>query len=102
VLDAADGTIVEINPYLTEMLGYSKEDLVQKAVWEVGFFKNIIDNKDKFLKLQQKKFVQYEDLPLETADGRRINIEFISKVFSVENHKVLQCFIREISGKKDK
>jgi two-component system CheB/CheR fusion protein len=102
VLDAADGTIVEINPYLTEMLGYSKEDLVQKAVWEVGFFKNIIDNKDKFLKLQQKKFVQYEDLPLETADGRRINIEFISKVFSVENHKVIQCFIREISGKKDK
>ena len=101
VLDAANGTIVEINPYLIDMLGYSKEDLVQKAVWEVGFFKNIIDNKEKFLKLQKKKFVQYEDLALETADGRKIKIEFISKVFTVENNKVIQCFIREISGKKE-
>jgi two-component system, chemotaxis family, CheB/CheR fusion protein len=100
LLDAENGTIVEINPYLINMLGYSKEDLVKKAVWEVGFFKNIIDNRDKFLKLQKKKFVQYEYLPLETADGRKIKIEFISKVFTVENNKVIQCFIREISDKK--
>ena len=101
VLDAENGTIVEINPYLTDMLGYSKEKLVQKAVWEVGFFKNIIDNKEKFLKLQKKKFVQYEDLPMETADGRKIKIEFISKALTVENNKVIQCFIREIYDKKE-
>jgi two-component system CheB/CheR fusion protein len=100
VLDAENGNILEINPYLIDMLGYSKDELVEKAVWEVGFFKNIIDNKDKFLKLQQKNFMQYKDLPLETADGRKINIEFISKTFSVENQKVIQCFIREISDKK--
>lgn len=99
VLDAENGNIVEINPYLMDILGYSKDKLVEKAIWEVGFFKNIIDNKDKFLKLQQNKFVQYDDLPIETADGRKINVEFISKVFSVENHKVIQCFIREITDK---
>ena len=99
VLDAENGNIVEINPYLMDVLGYSKDKLVEKAIWEVGFFKNIIDNKDKFLKLQQNKFVQYDDLPIETADGRKINVEFISKVFTVENHKVIQCFIREITDK---
>jgi two-component system CheB/CheR fusion protein len=71
------------------MLGYLKDKLVKKVIWEVGFFKNIIDNKDKFLKLQQKKFVQDEDLLLETADGGQINVEFISKVFSVANHKMI-------------
>ncbi|HSN48611.1 MAG TPA: chemotaxis protein CheB [Flavobacterium sp.] len=101
VLDAENGNIVEINPYLIDMLGDAKEKLVQKAVWDVGFFKNIIDNKDKFLNLQRKKFVQYEDLPLVTADGRKIKIEFISKIFTVENNKVIQCFIREISDKKE-
>ena len=99
VLDAENGSIMEINPYLMDMLGYSKDQLVDKSIWEVGFFKNIIDNKDKFLKLQQNKFVKYEDLPLETADGRKINVEFISKVFSIENNKVIQCFIREITDK---
>jgi two-component system CheB/CheR fusion protein len=98
-LDAENGSIMDINPYLMDMLGYSKDQLVDKAIWEVGFFKNIIDNKDKFLKLQQNKFVKYEDLPLETADGRKINVEFISKVFSIENNKVIQCFIREITDK---
>ena len=97
VLDSENGNIVEINPYLIDMLGYTKNELLKKAIWEVGFFKKIIDNKDKFLKLQQKKFMQYEDLPLETADGRKINVEFISKVFSIENHKVIQCFIRSIA-----
>jgi hypothetical protein len=43
------------------MSGHAKDELVKKAIWKVGFFKNIIDNKDKFLKLQQKKFVQYQD-----------------------------------------
>jgi two-component system CheB/CheR fusion protein len=97
VLDSENGNIVEINPYLIDMLGYTKNELLKKAIWEVGFFKKIIDNKDKFLKLQQKNFLQYEDLPLETADGRKINVEFISKVFSIENHKVIQCFIRNIA-----
>ncbi|WP_281299175.1 chemotaxis protein CheB [Flavobacterium limnophilum] len=97
VLDSENGTIVEINPYLIDMLGYTKNELLKKAIWEVGFFKKIIDNKDKFLKLQQKNFLQYEDLPLVTADGRKINVEFISKVFSIENHKVIQCFIRNIA-----
>jgi len=101
VLDSENGKIMEINPYLIDMLGYSKDKLVEKAIWEVGFFKNMVENKDKFLKLQQKKFIQHKDLPLETADGRIINIEFISKAFSVENHKVIQCFIREISEKKE-
>ena len=100
VLDVENGNIMEINSYLIDMLGYAKDKLIEKAILEVGFFKNIIHNKDKFLKLQQTKFVQYEDLPLETGDERKINIEFISKVFSVENNKVIQCFIREISDKK--
>jgi two-component system CheB/CheR fusion protein len=102
VLDAESGKIIEINPYLLEMLGSKKEKLSEKAIWEVGYFKDLVDNKIKFLELQQKKSQQYEDLKLETADGRKINVEFISKVFSVENNKVIQCFIRGIAEKKEK
>ena len=70
VLEATNGNILEINPYLIKMSGDVKDELVKKAIWKVGFFKNIIDNKDKFLKLQQKKFVQYQDLLIQTVDGR--------------------------------
>jgi two-component system CheB/CheR fusion protein len=95
LLDAETGKITEVNPHLIEMLGYSREQFIEKAIWEIGFLKDVVANKDKFLELQQKEFVRYENLPLETADGRKINVEFISNVYTVENVKVIQCQIRE-------
>jgi two-component system CheB/CheR fusion protein len=95
ILDAETGKIVDVNPFLIELLGYSKKQFIEKAIWEIGMFKDIVANKDKFLELQQKEIVRYENLPLETADRRKINVEFVSNVYLVANVKVIQCFIRE-------
>ena len=94
ILDAETGKIKDVNPYLVELLGYSKEQFLEKAIWEIGFLQDIVANKDKFSELQQKEIVRYENLPLETADGRKINVEFISNVYSVSDLKVVQCQIR--------
>jgi len=99
ILDAETGKIMDVNPFLIEMLGYSKRQFIEKAIWEIGFFKDIVANKDKFLELQQKEIIRYENLPLETADKRKINVEFISNVYLVDQHKVIQCFIRDISDR---
>jgi two-component system, chemotaxis family, CheB/CheR fusion protein len=96
ILDAETGKIVDVNPFLIEMLGYSKEQFIEKSIWQIGFLKDIVANKDKFLELQQKELVRYENLPLETADGRKINVEFVSNVYLVAHVKVIQCFIREV------
>ena len=101
VLDAETGKIEEINPFLLDMLGFDEDELTEKAIWEVNFFKDIVTNKDKFLEIQQKKSEHYKEVPMETGDGRKINVEFISTVFSVENHKVIQCFIRDIDKKSE-
>jgi two-component system CheB/CheR fusion protein len=95
ILDAETGKIIDVNPFLIELIGYSKDQFVEKAVWEVDFFKDIITNKNKFMEMQQKQSEHYEAVPMKTGDGRKINIEFISKVFSVENHRVIQCFLRD-------
>jgi two-component system CheB/CheR fusion protein len=95
ILDAESGKIVDVNPFLNEMLGYSKEQLIGKAIWDIGFLKDILANKENFLELQQKEIIRYENLPLETAGGKRINVEFISNVYLVDNQKVIQCFIRQ-------
>ncbi|MFA6103181.1 MAG: PAS domain S-box protein [Victivallaceae bacterium] len=100
ILDAETGKITNVNPFLIEMLGYSKEQFIEKEIWEIGFFKDIVANQDKFLELQQKEYVRYEDLPLETSDGRKMNVEFVSNVYPVNNHKVIQCNIRDITQRK--
>ncbi|MCX6283609.1 MAG: PAS domain-containing protein [Bacteroidetes bacterium] len=94
ILDAETGKIKDVNPFLIELLGYSKEQFLEKAILEIGLLKDIVANKDKFLELQEKEIVRYENLPLETAQGQKIKVEFISNVYLVAGVKVIQCFIR--------
>jgi PAS domain S-box-containing protein len=100
ILDAETGMIKDVNPFLIEMLGYSHEEILGKKLWELGSFKDISVNKENFLELQQKEYLRYENLPLETADGRQINVEFVSNVYQVNDHKVIQCNIRDITERK--
>ena len=100
IIDEATGKIVDVNPYLIEMLEYSKEQFIEKAIWEIGFFKDIVANQEKFMELQHKKYVRYADLPLETANGKKIKVEFVSNVYLVDNQKVIQCNIRDITERK--
>ena len=100
ILDAETGKILDVNPFLIELLGYSREQFIEKAIWEIGFFKDIAANQDKFLELHKKEYVRYEISPLETADGKKINVEFISNVYYENANKVIQCNIRDISNRE--
>ncbi|HSB05674.1 MAG TPA: sigma 54-interacting transcriptional regulator, partial [Thermodesulfobacteriota bacterium] len=100
ILDAETGQISDVNPFLVEMLGYSHEDFLGKKLWEIGAFKDIEASKATFLELQSKGYVRYNDLPLETKDGRPMAVEFVSNVYLVNHHKVIQCNIRDITERK--
>lgn len=101
ILDAETGKIIDVNPFLIELLGYSKEHFLEKEIWDIGSFEDIAANKEKFSELQMKKYVRYENLPLETASGQMINVEFVSNVYLVNQKKVIQCKIRDITERKE-
>jgi PAS domain S-box-containing protein len=100
ILDAETGMIADVNHFLVELLGYSKEQFIKKTICEIGFFRDIFANQDKFAELQQNEYVRYENLPLETAFGKRINVEFISNLYLVNEQKVIQCNIRDITERR--
>jgi PAS domain S-box-containing protein len=100
ILDAETGQIVAVNPFLTALVGYSPEELLGKTLWEIGPFKDIAQSQAAFRELQTKGYVRYEDLPLETRDGRLIDVEFVSNVYLVDHSRVIQCNIRDITDRK--
>jgi PAS domain S-box-containing protein len=100
ILDAETGRIIDVNPYLIGMLGFSHEQFTGKNVWELGAFKDIVANRDKFLELRRNEYVRYEDLALETANGQNIVVEFVSNVYDEDRRKVIQCNIRNITARK--
>jgi len=100
ILDAATGVIVDVNPFLIKLLGLSRESFLGKKVWELGFFMDIVANEANFAQLQRKDYARYEDIPLETSDGRRIEAEFVSNVYQVNQQKVIQYNISDITERK--
>lgn len=100
ILEFETGKIVDVNPFLIKLLGYPHKALTGKTLWEIGLFKDIIANNDNFIELQQKEYIRYDNLPLVTANGNKINVEFVSNVYLVDNHKVIQCNIRDITERK--
>jgi PAS domain S-box-containing protein len=100
ILDAGTGRISDVNPFLVELLGFSHDEMVGKTVGELSPFKDIESNKVMLGRLQKDGYVRYEDLPLETRDGRRIAVEFVSNVYQAGNHNVIQCNVRNITERK--
>ena len=100
ILNSKTGQITDVNPYLEELLGYSKIEFLDKKLWEVGAFKNMKAAKENFKTLQKQGYVRYEDLPLETKDGRPIAVEFVSNSYVAGDTVVIQCNIRDITDRK--
>ena len=100
ILNADSGQIDDVNPFLTDMLGYSREELLGNKLWEIGPFKDVEASKAEFRELQREAYVRYEDLPLETRDGKAINVEFVSNIYQVNGDRVVQCNIRDITKRK--
>jgi PAS domain S-box-containing protein len=99
ILDADTGCITDVNSFLVKMLGYSHAEFLGKRLWEIGPFKDTAAAQAAFIELRSKGYIRYEDLPLETRDGRRMNVEFVSNVYWVDQQQVIQCNIRDISAR---
>ena len=97
ILDAATGMVLNVNPFLMELLGYSHENFLGKKVWELGFLKDLVANQASFAQLQQIESMRYEAMTLETSAGRHIEVELILTAFAVNDQKVIQCNLRDIS-----
>jgi PAS domain S-box-containing protein len=100
ILDVDTGRINDVNPFLTRLLGFSHDEMVGKTAGELSPFKDIESNKVMLERLQRDGYVRYEDLPLETRDGRRIAVEFVSNVYQAGDKKVIQCNVRDITERK--
>jgi PAS domain S-box-containing protein len=100
ILDADTGQVVDANPFMKDLLGYSQEEFLGRKLWEIGPFKGEAASKIAFAELQNADRIRYEGLPLETRDGQRVEVEFISNAYLVDHKRLIQCNIRNITERK--
>jgi PAS domain S-box-containing protein len=100
ILDAATGRIIDANPYLIDKLGFTLEELQKKNIWEISPPQFSDMSKGRFNELREKGFIHFDDIPLITSDRRTIDAEFVSNVYLVEDTRVIQCNIRDVTERK--
>jgi PAS domain S-box-containing protein len=97
ILDAETGKVIDANPFMTTLLGYSRDEFLGKELWEIGLFGDIHESRIAYRELQAKGYVRYEHLPLETRGGETVEVEFVSNVYQENLRPVVQCNIRDIT-----
>jgi PAS domain S-box-containing protein len=97
ILDADSGKVIDANPFMTALLGYSHDEFLNKELWEIGLFKDIEENRAAYRELREKGYLRYEHLPLETRSGQKVEVEFVSNVYQETHERVVQCNVRDIT-----
>lgn len=97
ILDGDSERIIDVNPYLIELLNYSREQFLGKELWEIGLFKDISASKAAVAELRARGYVRYDDLPLESSEGVVTNVEIVANSYLEGQKRVIHCNIRDIS-----
>lgn len=100
ILNAVTLKITDVNPFMTELLGYSRDEFLGKELWEIGFFSDKEASQNAFRELQETGYIRFEDLPLQSIEGKLREVEFVSNVYEEDGYQVIQCNIRDISERK--
>src|ERR1043165_9966678 len=75
ILDAVTLKITDVNPFMTELLGYSHAEFLGKELWEIGLFSDKEASQEAFKELQRTGYLRYEDLPLQDTNGKLRDVE---------------------------
>ena len=100
ILDPDTRKIVDANPFMTTLIGYSYEQLIGLELFEIGFLADVQASQDMFEKLKVARQVRYEDLPLRNQQGALRDVEVVANLYDEGGHSVVQCNVRDITERK--
>ncbi|WP_420476156.1 EAL domain-containing protein [Noviherbaspirillum sp. ST9] len=100
LLHSASGVVTDVNTCLLQMLGYRYEEFVGKCIRDVMPFRHRPECHALFQELQEKDSVRHDSLPLQTRDGHELVVEFVSSAYQVDEARVIQCNIRDMTDRR--
>ena len=91
ILNATTLKITDVNPFMTELLEYSRDEFLGKELWEIGLFSDKEASQQAFRELQVNGYLRYENLPLQSRAGKVRQVEFVSNVYEEDDHQVIHA-----------
>ncbi len=100
ILDAERRRIIDANPNLSELLGYSREELLGKALEDIGLLGDGGLDDPALEQLVSQGYLHLEDLLIRTRAGERREVEMVGTLYDEGDRHVIQCRFRDVTESK--
>jgi len=100
MVEPRSGLITDANPSFLHLLGSTREQVVDRELWQVGLLPDQSTQHAFLRQVQQDRVLHYEMLKLATTGGDPRYVEWVSAQFQANGHEVLQCTIRDITDRR--
>jgi two-component system cell cycle sensor histidine kinase/response regulator CckA len=96
LLEKSELKIRLANPAITEILGYSNEELIGKGFKDIGFADNIGNFQEVMQTLNKDGIIHYKDAPIQKKTGQVVDTD----IYMVNKARLVQCNIRNTTERK--
>ncbi|HEX6944012.1 MAG TPA: PAS domain-containing sensor histidine kinase [Gemmatimonadaceae bacterium] len=101
ILDATTGRIMDANPFMTHLLGFSHEQFIGKQLWEVGLLRDADRRHGVLHDVSDLGVIRWEELLVQSsAHPEGMDVEVVSSAYRDGDHQLVQCRVRDITERK--
>jgi PAS domain S-box-containing protein len=100
LLEPRTRKITDVNPAISELLGYPRDELLGKELWQVGLVKDADTSRAILEQVGGAGQVWQGTLTVQTKRGERREVEFVSNLDEENGQPAIQCTIHDITGRK--
>ena len=101
ILDATTHRILEANPFIAELLGVSRSELIGKRLAEIGILTSKRACEVALAELKEHGLVRFEHSIPDSKPGQARDLEFVCNVYRENGKQLIQCNIRDIVQRKE-
>jgi len=100
IVEAETSRITEVNPSLAALVGYPRAEILGKTLPEIGIFADAAAVCAAFGELRDQGDIRHEALPIIARDGSQLFVDLVGNSYQVDQTRVIQCDIRDITSRK--
>jgi two-component system cell cycle sensor histidine kinase/response regulator CckA len=101
LLDTETGEIRDVNPFMLELLGVKRNQVLSKTLVNIGVLNDPSLLDDLFDESEEEAYIHHDHLVLKRKDGKEIDIELTCNSYNMDNRKLIQCNVHDVTERKN-
>jgi two-component system CheB/CheR fusion protein len=99
IADAKTGEVLDVNPFLLNLAGYARPQIVGHAFWDTPAFRDTELNRALLVELKRRDAVHL-NVAMHTQSGNPAHMEISCNAYSEGDRRVVQFNIRDLGGRR--